>query len=746
MCDLKQNHSFAGIVLDEAVEIVLDYSIPPALKGKVFVGSRVLVPVKSTLRKGTVWALRQEANYPSVKAIHTLASEQSVLTKDLIELAKWMSAYYSAPMHKVLKTILPSSIRNHMKELNQLVVEAVGSHENLKKISLDLQKVSAKQSLLLNTLLEMGGKTTLAKLLQKAKASKSSVLCLQKKQLVSLKVGQQERAPSWDDDYFISKAKPLSDEQDEALSKIKLDLSENCFSTHLLYGVTGSGKTEVYLQAIEEALKLDKGVIFLVPEIALTSQTIERLKSRFEEKIAILHYRLSDGEKRDAWHQIQERRAKIIIGARSAIFCPVPKLGLIIVDEEHDGAYKQTGDSPAYQGRDVAIVRAKLCNAVVLLGTATPSLESYQNAIDGKYKLSLLTQRHGKARMPEVHIVDMKHECIKKRGTTLFSDKLLTGIKSRLASGEQSLLLLNRRGYHSSQICLKCSNISQCPNCETSLTFHLSENILSCHLCDYRETPSKKCPKCQSEASLKFRGSGTELVEKKLYQIFPSCRVLRMDADTTKHKGSHDKIFKQFRSGKADILVGTQMIAKGLHFPSVTLVGVLNADLTLSIPDFRASESMFQLITQVAGRSGRGDLPGEVIVQTFLPDQATLRHAANQNYVDFFQEEATVRKLFDYPPFTHLVKLSFSGPDLEKTKETAESSRKFLMQNLPSSFEFLPVAPSGHAKIQNNYRFQFLIKTTKILAASPTLHRLQSQLKNKEISLFIDVDPSSTFF
>lgn len=348
--------------------------------------------------------------------------------------------------------------------------------------------------------------------------------------------------------------------------------------------------------------------------------------------------------------------------------------------------------------------------------------------------------------MPEMHIVDMKQEYAKHQGTTLFSDKLLAGIKKRLAIGEQTLLLLNRRGYHTSQICLHCSHISSCPHCETSLTFHYQENKLSCHLCDYSIPVSQTCPKCHSNASFKFQGAGTELVEKKLYQIFPQCRVLRMDADTTKRKGSHDTIFKQFRSGKADILVGTQMIAKGLHFPSVTLVGILNADLTLSIPDFRASEAMFQLVTQVSGRSGRGELPGEVVLQTFLPDQTTLRLAAEQNYEKFFAEESQIRQLFQYPPFTHLIKITLQGLVQEDVQKKAEEARKFLIERLPSSFSFLPVVPAGHAKIQDLYRFQFLIKSTKILSASPVLHSLQTQFKSSKIQLLIDVDPSSTFF
>jgi primosomal protein N' (replication factor Y) len=698
------------------------------------------------VRKGTIWAVKNTSAHKTVKDIHELASEQSVLTEDLIFLAQWMASYYSCPMHKVLKTILPSSIRNHMKEHNEWVVENLEPLEKLALYAEDLNHRFPKQKKILQLLIEEGGKSPLPFLLTKAQASKSSLLSLEKKKWIILKKEVKERVPTWDDDYFLSKAKPLSEEQKECLGKIQKSLFEQKFSTHLLYGVTGSGKTEIYLQAIEDALNLGKGVIFLVPEVALTSQTIERIKSRFEEKIALLHYRLSEGEKRDAWHQIQSQKAKIVIGARSAVFCPVPSLGLIIVDEEHDSAYKQTGESPSYHARDVAIVRAKFCKAVALLGSATPSLESYQNALTGKYTLSLLTKRLGKAQMPEVHIVDMKQEYAKHKGGTLFSDKLLTKIKARLAIGEQTLLLLNRRGYHTSQICLQCSYISSCPHCETSLTFHYQENKLSCHLCDYSIPLTQTCPKCHSNASFKFQGAGTELVEKKLYQIFPQCRVLRMDADTTKRKGSHDKIFKQFRSGKADILVGTQMIAKGLHFPSVTLVGILNADLTLSIPDFRASESMFQLITQVAGRSGRGELPGEVILQTFLPDQDTLKLAAEQNYEKFFAEESQIRQLFQYPPFTHLIKVSLHGPDCEEVKKKAEEARKFLIEKLPSSFAFLPVVPSGHAKIQDQYRFQFLIKSNKVLAASPILRSLQTQFKHPKIHLVIDVDPSSTFF
>jgi primosomal protein N' (replication factor Y) len=576
--------------------------------------------------------------------------------------------------------------------------------------------------------------------------SLSSVKTLVKSRALTLEKSVLDRSPIWDQEYFLSKAKTLTDEQATALKKIQESLSNGAFSPHLLFGVTGSGKTEVYLQAIEHALKLNKGVIFLIPEIILTSQTIERLKSRFKEKIALLHHRLSQGERHDTWKNILSGAAPIVVGARSALFSPVPNLSLIIVDEEHEGSYKQTEESPCYHARDLAIVRAKFCKACVILGSATPSLESYENALSGKYILSTLTSRPASFSLPTVHLVDMKQEYDKRKGFTLFSDKLLSAIKQRLSLGEQSLLLLNRRGYHSSQVCLSCSHVMKCPHCDMNLTFHLGENILACHLCDFRQRPEKCCPNCHKDGQFKFKGAGTEMVEKALYALFPQARILRMDADTTKKKGSHEELCKKFKSGKADILIGTQMIAKGLHFPLVTLVGVLHADVNLQIPDFRASESVFQLLTQVAGRSGRSDLKGEVIVQTLIPDHSTLRHAASQDFLSFYEEEIEVRKLFDYPPFVHLVKCTLVGEDMEMTLQKAKEARNYLLQEIPSHVELLPVTPCGHAKVQDKFRFQFLLKMKKVISLQEKVSYLTARLAKDKIRFFIDVDPLSTFF
>jgi primosomal protein N' (replication factor Y) (superfamily II helicase) len=737
---------YAGIILDQAIHKILDYAIPKELKQAVQIGSRVVVPLKTSTGKGTVWHIKNTPSHSSVKEITELAIEPSVLSPDLIQLAEWMSSYYATPLYQILKTLLPNHVRNHQKQdLESILSLAFSPEKTLQKIA-EIQKKKPKQALLLEILLQEGKPIPLKALLKKAQASQGAAIALVEQNILLLSKIPKDTKEPFEADYFLSQPKKLSKEQQISLDRIVQTIKSHTFSTHLLYGVTGSGKTEIYLQAIEEALLQDKGVIFLVPEVVLASQTVERLKSRFEEKIAILHHRVSQTEKKESWHQIHSQKTRIIVGARSAIFSPLPNLGLVIVDEEQESAYKQTGESPHYHARDVAIMRAKICNATVVLGSATPSLESFHNAITGKYILSELTQRPGHVTMPKVHVVDMKEEYQKNKGKTLFSDPLLSAIKTRLSRGEQSLLLLNRRGYHTSQVCLNCSTATSCPHCDALLTFHLSEQKLSCHLCGYETAPSRICPSCKQEASMKFRGAGTEMAEKALYSIFPDCRILRMDADTTKKQGSHEAIFKKFRSGKADILVGTQMIAKGLHFPCVTLVGVLHADVTLSIPDFRASESLFQLITQVAGRSGRGNLPGEVFIQTLLPTQTTLLHAADQNYKAFFEEESGIRQLFDYPPFIRLIKVTLSGLDEALTKKHTEEARRFLLSHLPSTCTLLPIASSGHAKVGDRYHFQFIIKTKKILSASPILFKLKEQFFHRAVRLSVDIDPSSTFF
>jgi primosomal protein N' (replication factor Y) len=746
MCNHEEK-SVISVILDDALDKLLEYSVPQELKDSIFLGSRVLVPVKNTFRQATVWEIKSHSEYQKLKPIAKVLSKGSVTTKDVLDLAKWMAKYYCTPLHKVLTTILPSSIRQSTKEKDQYFIIKNLSKEEIAKHCSMLRLSDPKQAKVLDIVLYSPAKILLSDLLMQANVSRSPVETLVKKKILTLEKGTIDRSSVvWEQEYFIGKPKSLNQEQQLALEKIQHSLNENTFTTHLLFGVTGSGKTEVYLQAIEHALSQKKGIIFLIPEIILTSQTIERLKSRFKEKIALLHHRLSQGERHDTWQNILSGAAPIVIGARSALFSPTPNLGLIIVDEEHESSYKQTEESPCYHARDVAIVRAKLCQATIILGSATPSLESFENTLKGKYILSSLTSRPGHFTLPEVSVVDMKHEYDKKKGFTLFSDKLLSALKSRLAVGEQSLLLLNRRGYHSSQICLQCAHIMKCPHCDMNLTFHLGENILACHLCDFRQKNEKCCPNCQSEGQMKFKGAGTELVEKSLHAIFPEARVLRMDADTTKKKGSHEDLCRKFKSGKADILIGTQMIAKGLHFPLVTLVGVLNADVNLQIPDFRASEHVFQLLTQVAGRSGRSDLKGEVVIQTMIPDNSILVHSSKQDFMGFYHEEIEIRKLFQYPPFVHLVKCTIVGASQELTLQKAQWARSWLTKLLPQQVELLPVTPCGRAKIQDQFRYQFLLKMEKMILIHDKMMMLSQNLAKDKLKLYVDVDPLSTYF
>lgn len=735
----------AEVILDDALDQSLDYRIPEHLHGKVQTGSRVIVPIRKSPRQGTVIGFKMHSPFAKLQEIAEVISDKAHVTSELFHLAQWISSYYCTPLRKILKTILPASVRGKAKTKEQWLIKSNLSANQIAELCDALRKSNASQAQVLDEILKAPKGILLSELLEKAQVSRSPIGTLIKKKILICQKTQIDRSVCIDADYFPTKAKTLNEEQNDALEKIKESLDENRFEVRLIHGVTGSGKTELYLQAIEHALHLQKGVIFLVPEIALTSQMIERLKSRFQEKIAILHHRLSEGERHDTWHQIRDGKISIVIGARSAIFCPVHHLGLIIVDEEHEGSYKQTDEAPTYHARDVAVMRGKFLQATVLLGSATPSIESYYNAKKGKYQLSVLKHRADKAHLPVVNIVDMKAEFAKAKGFTLFSDALLEAIKKRIQIGEQAILFLNRRGYHTAQMCISCSHVLQCPHCDVNLTFHLGDNVLACHLCDYRlAPPPRECPQCKATESFKFKGAGTEMVERALHAIFPDVRTLRLDADTTRHKGSHDLLFKQFRSGKADVLIGTQMIAKGLHFPQVTLVGVLNADGSLQIPDFRASETAFQLLTQVAGRSGRGALTGEVIIQTHLPDHSVIDLAKAQNYEQFFEQEIAVRQLFQYPPFSHLVKITFSGKDKTPVQSAAFAFRDQLIQELPSSFEILPVVPCGHAKLKGDYRFQFIIKAEKMGQLLAVLKK--KTLKENDLRLSIDVDPLSTFF
>jgi primosomal protein N' (replication factor Y) len=508
--------------------------------------------------------------------------------------------------------------------------------------------------------------------------------------------------------------------------------------TALLFGVTASGKTEVYLNAIEKTLETGRNAIVLVPEIALTTQVTDIFTGRFGDEVAVLHSRLSEGERHDEWIRLQKGQARIAIGARSAVFAPLENVGLIIMDEEHEASYKQES-LPRYHTRDVAIERARLSGALTLLGSATPSIETYHEAKSGKIALLEMSERIGKREMPTVQIVDMREEWKKNRA--LFGARFVEELSTCLTRRQQAILFLNRRGYGQFILCRDCGYVAKCPNCEVSLAYHASANTLQCHHCDYIRKAPKVCPDCKGERIKSF-GIGTEKVEEEVLKYFPHARILRMDRDTTSRKGAHADIIAKFRRGDADILIGTQMVAKGLDFPRVTFVGVVSADTTMNMPDFRAGERTFQLLTQVAGRAGRGHDPGMVIIQTFNPDHYSIQKALKQDYPGFYEEEIGFRRELLYPPFRRFANLIVSDTSEDAAKQRAEGIAEALQGYLPEDTQLIGPAPAPMSRLNGKYRFHLLLRCDPDMdISSLTWNGLKSLSQADKIGLIVDVDP-----
>src|SRR5205807_443328 len=562
--------------------------------------------------------------------------------------------------------------------------------------------------------------------------------------LVELREEAVVRDPHADEQFIATSNLILNEEQTRALNEITqaLHSPENARPI-LLHGVTGSGKTEIYLQAIRAALDRGRTSIVLVPEISLTPQTVERFKSRFAEirdAVAVLHSHLSQGERHDEWHKIHSGRARIAIGARSAVFAPLKDLGLIVVDEEHETTYKQE-EAPRYHARDVAIVRAKIEKCVAVLGSATPSLESYHNAVIGKYRLVTLTQRIDEKQMPLMRIVDLRQERRKEKAATILSEKLRAAIGDRMEKREQTILFLNRRGFSTSLLCSNCGEARDCPNCSVALTFHRSMARLSCHLCGHTAAVPKKCPACSQDALI-YAGFGTEKVEANVVQLFPAAVVRRMDADSMTRKDAYREALQSFRSGKIDILVGTQMIAKGLHFPNVTLVGIINADLALHMPDFRAGERTFQLLTQVAGRAGRGETPGEVFVQTYTPFSPSIQFARHHDFAGYFEQELEFRERCDFPPFKHAVLITVRSAHEGRAKLSAETLVRRLRESLGSEFILGDATAAPLEKLQGQFRFHILMRGEAIMRLSCVVREPLDKLPLPEdVVAAVDVDP-----
>src|SRR6266550_6101001 len=641
---------FARVIVDRAIQRELDYAIPEVLADRVSIGSRVRVPFRDRSALATVVALVDETSASGIREIEAVIGEGPTLSPTLLELARWISTYYCCPIETVMRSLLPQVIRRAQVGWKKQQFVQVSSSVSADTLA-TIRRRAPRQAELLDELSKLATPAPVAEILARLSLNSSTLRALVRRGFAKLHEAAVPRDPHGDEQFVTSPELTLNEEQYAALAKIVSAItSPEKAKPILLQGVTGSGKTEIYLQSIRETLDRGRTAIVLVPEISLTPQTVERFKSRFAESqdsVAVLHSHLSEGERHDEWHKVHSGRARIVIGARSAVFAPLKNLGLIVVDEEHETSYKQE-EAPRYHARDVAVVRAKIEKAVVLLGTATPSLESYHNALKKKYELATLTQRVDNCQMPLIRVIDLRQEQRSERAPIL-SERLRSAISARVAKREQTILFLNRRGFSTSLLCSNCGKARDCPNCSVALTFHRSMSRLNCHLCGHTAAVPKKCPECAQDALI-YVGFGTEKVESTVAQIFPNAVVKRMDADSMSRKEAYRETLRAFRAGKIDILVGTQMIAKGLHFPNVTLVGIINADLALHLPDFRAGERTFQLLTQVAGRAGRGETAGEVFVQTYTPFSPSIQFARHHDFAGYYQQELEFRERCDFPP------------------------------------------------------------------------------------------------
>jgi primosomal protein N' (replication factor Y) len=739
----------ARVSLEIALRKEFDYLIPAELAGQIDVGSRVQVPFGVRKILGVVTAVAEESAHANLKPILKVIGAQTLVTPKVLKLARWIGEYYCCAPETALKSVLPEAVRKEDASWRErLFVRALTTDGELPKLPKRQQEVW--------NVIEERREILLSELVELAETTAATVRKLEDRGLVSITNEISERDPYARETILPTQNIVLNPAQAVALEKIKAAMdargaptpsSQLPTSTFLLHGVTGSGKTEIYLQAIAHALEKGQGAIVLVPEISLTPQTVERFKARFssgklQTLVAVLHSHLSAGERHDEWHKIRQGRARIVIGARSAIFAPVEPLGLIIVDEEHEQTYKQE-ESPRYHARDVAVMRGQMESAIVVLGSATPSLESFYNCQKGKFTLLELPERVDDQKMPHTRVVDMRQTARDGKGTPIFSPQLKEAITQRLEKKEQTILFLNRRGYSTSLQCPKCGHVCECPNCSISLTYHRVEQKLACHICGHNARVPNVCPneKCKNPA-IRFAGTGTQKVEDILGKLFPHARIQRMDADVMKKKDDYRRVLGEFRHGKIDILIGTQMIAKGLHFPNVTLVGIIYADSALHQPDFRAGERTFQLLTQVAGRAGRGDIEGEVFVQAFTPFHPAIQYARRHDFNGFFEQELEFRKQLNYPPFSRVALLTLKGRNEDKVKFSAEHLKRELEKTELKDLTISGPAPAPLLRAENFYRHQIMLRTRAMSRLSQSLAKITATLAlPDEVTLAVDIDP-----
>lgn len=732
---------------------VFDYNIPETMAYKATIGSRVFVQFgnRKELEEGFIINIKDESEF-KLKDIQRIVNENGI-SEEKVELAKLMARRYFCNVSECIKLMLPPGtttkiIENRVKEKNENFVSIV--NEILVENDIEENKFkSAKQLRILKFLLD-NGETNLADLLLFTDTTRDAVKSLEKKKYVVIEQKQVERNP------FLHKVEKktsklkFTDEQQYAYDEISFAMDKNKYGEYLIYGVTGSGKTEIYLQLIENALRNNKTSIMLVPEISLTPQTVDRFIARFgEENIAVLHSKLSIGERFDQWNKIKNGQAKIVIGARSAIFAPIKDLGIIIIDEEHDSSYKSES-TPRYNAKDIARYLCKENNIPLVLGSATPDTSSLYRTMQKESVLLRLNKRANSSTLPEIEVIDLREE-LSKKNKSMLSEKLQEAIKENLENKKQTILFLNRRGFSTFVMCRDCGYTAKCKNCDITLTYHKSTNKLKCHYCGYETNVINKCPDCKSE-NIRYFGTGTQKLEAEINKLYPEAKTIRMDVDTVTKKNSHEKILTDFKENKADILIGTQMVVKGHHFPNVTLVGVIAADGSLNMNDYRANEITFQILTQVAGRAGRGKDTGKVIIQTYNPDSFAIECVKTQNEEMFYNTEMRLRKQLKYPPFCDIIVIGISSKEEQITIKVIQSLHKYLknrVENENIGIMLYKALPAPIDKIKNKYRWRILIKCKfgedTIDLMNDTLQKAQTikYCKNGDANISIDVNPTN---
>lgn len=725
----------------QAVNRVFHYRIPERLREKVGIGSVVSVPFGRECLEGVVVGFTGRSDVRDIKEIRGLVSQVPLFHQAMVDLAAWMADYYLCPRAAAFNAMLPAGLKLSLPRVGAKMVPTVFFTGNPDKISPEALTSAPRQQALLAYLKTHNG-SLVSEVLRATGAPRSSLQALVKKGFVKIVDREVFRDPYSGEVFSVEIPKKLSLEQQTAVRMINEEFAGNRRPV-LLHGVTGSGKTEVYLKAIETAISTGKQSIVMVPEIALTPQMVAVFKTRLGAQVAVFHSGLSEGERRDAWIQAAQGRIKVVVGARSAVFAPCRNLGLIILDEEHEPSYKQE-NVPRFHAREVAIKRARLQGALLVLGSATPSVESYYRAINGEFRLAEMKDRVLHRPLPRVQVVDMRQE-LKQGNRSIFSTVLQEKIHRRLEEKEQVMLFLNRRGFHTFVSCRTCGYVAACPHCAISLTHHARGNRMRCHFCGFSVTAPSVCPECGSTAIRHF-GTGTQRVEEEVCRLFPGARVARVDTDTMTAKGSYDRVYRQVRAGNIDVLVGTQMIAKGLDFPNVTLVGVISADTLLHLPEMRAGERTFQLLTQVAGRAGRGNVPGEVVLQTYSPENPAVVAAARQDYLEFYQGEIAARQSSHYPPFGFFIRIIFSGKELMVVERNIHTVALCIRQELAEDDHLLGPAPAPVERIKDKFRFQMVVKGRELSrlrkAVSRGLERAGwERMDRKGVQVAIDVEP-----